>query len=332
MSKPASPTMIGAFVIGAIALAVGLLVILGGGKFFTRQVPVVFYFDGSVAGLSAGSAITFRGVRVGQVTDVFLRFDQSSDNVAIPIFGVISPEQIKVVGEASAPAKEGKGLKALIERGMRAQLVATSLVTGQMSVNLDFFRGSPIKKIDYYPDRLQIPTQPSTIEAVQETLQTVIHKIAQLPLDQLLDDIRGSIASITGVINNPKLAEVIPNLNDTLANMRSLSETLDSRIPPIAANVEAISGSVEGTMVEAKKALVQAQAAFSAFQQASARTEKTMTNANTLFQPGSSIFFDLSTALREVTSAARSFRGLSDTLARDPNSILFGRTRPGGTR
>lgn len=330
MSKGASPTLIGAFVIGAIALAVAGLIVLGGGKFFTRQVPVVFYFDGSVAGLSAGAPITFRGVRVGQVTEVFLRYDPSDEHVAIPVFGVIEPDHIRVVGEA--PVKEGSGLKALIGRGLRAQLQVSSLVTGQMTVNLDFFRGSPIKNIDFYPDHLQIPTQPSTIEAVQDTLQTVIRKISNLPLDQLLEDIRGSIASITGVINNPKFAEVVPNLNDALANMRTLSATLNTRIPPIAANVEKISGTVEGTMSEAHKALVQAQAAFEAFQQASARTEKTMTNANALFQPGSPIFFDLSTALREVTNTARSVRGLSDTLARDPNSILFGRVRPGGAR
>lgn len=331
MSKPASPTLIGAFVLGAIALAVAALIVLGGGKFFARQVPVVFYFDGSVAGLTMGAPITFRGVRVGQVTDVFLRYNETNQELAIPIFGVIEPDHIRVVGDATEK-KEGTGLKALINRGLRAQLAISSLVTGQMTVNLDFFRDAPVEKVNFYSDRIQIPTQPSTIEAVQETLQTVIHKIAQLPLDQLLEDIRGSIASVTGVINNPQLAEVVPNLNDTLANMRSLSAMLNTRLPPIAANVETIAGSVEGTMAEVNKALVQAQGAFAAFQQASARTEKTMTSANTLFQPGSPIFFDLSTALREVTNTARSLRGLSDNLARDPNSILFGRARPGGTR
>ena len=88
MSKQASPKLIGAFVLGAAGLALAALIILGGGKLFTRQVPVVMYFDGSLAGLSPGSSITFRGVRVGQVTDVFLRFDQGSADVLIPVFGV----------------------------------------------------------------------------------------------------------------------------------------------------------------------------------------------------------------------------------------------------
>lgn len=330
MSKPASPTLIGAFVLGAIALAVAALIILGGGKFFTRQVPVVFYFDGSVAGLTVGAPITFRGVRVGQVTEVFLRYDETDQDLAIPIFGVIEPNHIRVVGEATE--KEGSGLKAMITRGLRAQLAISSLVTGQMTVNLDFFRDTPVEKVNFYTDRIQIPTQPSTIEAVQETLQTVIQKIAKLPLDKLLEDIRASIASITGVINNPQLAEVIPNLNETLANTRTLSETLNSRISPMASDFATAAAGADETMNEARKAFVQAQNAFAAFQQASSRTERTMTSAGALLQPGSSIFFDLSTALREVTNTARSLRGLSDNLARDPNSILFGRARPGGAR
>ena len=143
MSKQASPTMIGAFVLGAIALALLAIIILGAGKLFTRQVPVVMYFDGSLAGLSPGAPITFRGVRVGQVTDVFLSYDLSDNNIRIPVFGAIEPSQVRPIGEASGDVpREGAGLKQLIERGMRAQLAVSSLVTGQMAVNLDFFPGT----------------------------------------------------------------------------------------------------------------------------------------------------------------------------------------------
>ena len=57
MSKPASKTLIGAFVIGAISLAVIAVVIFGSGRFFVKKFPLVMYFEGSsVAGsLTSGS-------------------------------------------------------------------------------------------------------------------------------------------------------------------------------------------------------------------------------------------------------------------------------------
>ena len=78
MSKPADPKLIGAFVLGAVLLIIAGSIVLGGGKFFRRTMPVVMYFQGSVSGLSAGSSVNFRGVRVGQVTNVFIRYQPDS--------------------------------------------------------------------------------------------------------------------------------------------------------------------------------------------------------------------------------------------------------------
>jgi paraquat-inducible protein B len=327
--------MIGAFVLGAIALALLAIIILGAGKLFTRQVPVVMYFDGSLAGLSPGAPITFRGVRVGQVTDVFLSYNLSDNNLRIPVFGAIEPSQVRPIGEASGDVpREGAGLKQLIERGMRAQLAVSSLVTGQMAVNLDFFSSpSPAgARQSDYSDRIEIPTQPSTIEAVQETLQTVIQKISHLPLDQILEDVREAINSMTAVINNPELAQVVPNLNATLVNVKRLSGTVDEELTPVLDRLNASSGTVEETLAQGRATLADAQRALAALERAATRAEQTMGSANALVQPNSPVVFDMSNALREITAAARSMRNLSDTIARDPNSLLFGRTRPGGAR
>ena len=63
MSKKANPTAIGAFVVGAIALIILTLIILGGGKFFSERARYVTYFDGSIQGLREGANVNFRGVR-----------------------------------------------------------------------------------------------------------------------------------------------------------------------------------------------------------------------------------------------------------------------------
>ena len=70
MSQRANPTLIGAFVVGAIALAVAGALILGGRQWFARPQPYVMFFDGSVAGLAVGSPVQYRGVPLGSVTAI----------------------------------------------------------------------------------------------------------------------------------------------------------------------------------------------------------------------------------------------------------------------
>jgi paraquat-inducible protein B len=293
------------------------------------------YFEGSLAGLSPGAPITFRGVRVGQVTEVFLRYNFSDQTIRIPVFGVIDASQIRWVGELPPDVPKGTGLNQLINRGLRAQLGVLSLVTGQMAINLDFYE-TPASNADAdenpYGDRVEIPAEPSTMEAVQETLLTVIEKISQLPLDQILADINESIKSVANVINNPQLAEVVPNLNATLVNVKHLSETLDQKLGPVIERAEASALLVDETLVQVRTSLGDMQRALAAIEKAANRAEQALGTANSLAQPNSPVLFDMSSTLREVTGAARSMRNLTDTIARDPNSLLFGRTQPGGAR
>ena len=72
MSQRANPTLIGTFVVVALALAVGGLLLLGSGKIFHRVRPFILYLEDDVGGLSIGSAVRFQGVQIGSVTDIRL--------------------------------------------------------------------------------------------------------------------------------------------------------------------------------------------------------------------------------------------------------------------
>ncbi|MDH3840604.1 MAG: MlaD family protein, partial [Chromatiales bacterium] len=120
MSKKANPAIIGGFVIGAIILAVVALLAFAGGRLFADTDTLVTYFEGSLRGLRVGANVTFRGVKIGEVTDVSVTTDARTLEFSIPVIITINNDKFVVVGGDDV---ENEGdLQDLIDNGLRAQL------------------------------------------------------------------------------------------------------------------------------------------------------------------------------------------------------------------
>ena len=123
MSTKVSKTAIGAFVLGAIVLLVAAVLVLGAGKFFTKKHTYITYFVGSVKGLNLGSPVTFRGVKVGEVTDISIVADPTSkdDRLKIPVIFDLVPGKFK--GTKPEFQRDPKAIEiAVKELGLRTQL------------------------------------------------------------------------------------------------------------------------------------------------------------------------------------------------------------------
>jgi paraquat-inducible protein B len=70
VSARSHPRLVGAFVLGAIALGLAAVLALSSGGWFEQQVRLSVYFPGSVRGLGKGASVTFRGIKVGEVVGV----------------------------------------------------------------------------------------------------------------------------------------------------------------------------------------------------------------------------------------------------------------------
>src|SRR6267142_2909084 len=102
MASQAKKTMIGAFVIGAVALAAAGITVFGSGRFFQNRTTFVMFFSGSITGLSVGSPVEFRGVKVGQVTKIAAVFDPKTLDITIPVYIEFDPKSLIVAGRDDA--------------------------------------------------------------------------------------------------------------------------------------------------------------------------------------------------------------------------------------
>ena len=83
MNRGVSPKLIGLFVLGAIVLGVLGAVALGGGALFEHGTQYTIYFDESLKGLRRGAPVTFRGVDIGQVTEIRAVYDAEARSVRV---------------------------------------------------------------------------------------------------------------------------------------------------------------------------------------------------------------------------------------------------------
>lgn len=325
MSKPANPKMIGAFVLGAAALVVLAVIYFGGAQLFAERNRYVMYFAGSVKGLRVGAPVTWRGVPIGQVDDINLLYDTDRLKFFIEVIVEVDPqESIEIGNDAKKPVAKDE-IQKLIAKGLRAQLVQQSFVTGQLAIQVSMFPRTPAKLLGLNPDLTEIPTVPSTFAQIEEAITTIVKQLEEMRIDEIVGDLKATTLSIRELITSPEVKEALINADVALDEVRQLAAKLNARVDPLADRAQRTLDISNQALREAERTFVEARGAL-------ARTDKLLSTADGVIQPGSPVHFELVNALREVSAAARSLKSLADTLERNPDALLFGRRKPGGQR
>src|ERR1700722_7119257 len=197
----AKPIVVGSFALGALALGVMTILILGGMHLFTKTVRVVVVFRDSIAGLEAGAPVTFRGLRIGEVEPMRLHLDVIHQTSWIPVY--LDLELDRISWANGSVGGNHADLRWAVNSGLRAQLVSQSLVSGQLSVNLDFHPHTAARLAGHADDAIEIPTIPSDMENLKDEfgnlhLQEIGLETRQVlvSMQRVLDDMDGKIGPL----------------------------------------------------------------------------------------------------------------------------------------
>ena len=329
MNKKISPTLIGAFVVGALGLLVIAVIAFGSGQLFRKAREFVLYFDGTVNGLHIGAPVKFKGVEIGSVKNILLQLDQNMQVNKIPVIIEIDLKKMTSRGASDAVAVEQEVFqRAIVERGLRGQLQTESLVTGVLYIALDFFPGTPINLVQQpngdnkYPE---IPTIPTEFEQAKDAISRIIDKLEEIDFKGLAKSLTETINGVNRTLNSPEvesvlrsLARVMPKVDEAVVKIRNLAGTTEDNVKTLSADLEHTSG-------DARLALKQARDALKQTEETMKRAEAAVTNIETLTEPDSRVNYELEKSLREVSAAARSLRLLADFIERDPRALIFGK-------
>lgn len=250
--------------------------------------PYMMYFDQNVRGLTVGSPVEIRGIRIGEVVDVKLEVNVDDVTARVAVLAVIEPERIDTIiaGDVASKGQEqpatreqlADNMTRMVARGLRAQLKTSNLLTGQLYVDLEFYpKATPARVVmeQGYP---VMPTLPTTFEQVAQRVDNILRQVESMPLEEIGQDLHQAI--------------------------RDLSRALQT--------AEITAGGIN------REVLPELKAAMDDFRKAMGGIEQTL-------GPDSAMDHSARNVMSEMTATLRSLRTLIDSLERDPQSVIFGK-------
>lgn len=326
MSKSSNPTLIGAFVVGATVLLAAGVAVFGGAQLFAERHVYMAYFSERTQGLRVGSNVTMNGAHIGSVSEMVLLVNKDTYESTTAVIMEIMPDSWVVTTQGGAI---GSGLDTSIPidqlinvGGLRAQLQAESLVTGQLLVDMTFEPNTKaVMRGGDNPPHPEIPTVPSDIRQILANIEQWItdltdnvdtKKLAMQfqgiisGLDELANsaDLRASLAGANTVINQQETQQLSATLQSTLIEFRSASADASSLFRNVDSDLKPVIEKLVAALDEAEQAL----------------------SAATIQLRGESAeVYQLDETLKEVGAAARSLREFLDYMERNPESLIQGK-------
>ncbi len=246
MANQPNRKLIGLFLLTAIALFTVIILALLKNKIFANESnEVVMYFEESINGLSVGSPVVLKGVKIGEVTKIDIIADTDTLDFSIPVHARMNTRGIN----SKVNNKKGKEvLDALVGKGLRARLATQSYVTGQLMIELQMLPDTPI---NYHESAkfLEIPTALSTMGELSRGLQKI--QLAEgvknfndffKGLNQSMPDINRIITNLDRAVskNRGASSELLDNINTATINISKAAKSLQNLTDYLEQHPEAL--------------------------------------------------------------------------------------------
>jgi len=321
LSRRASPTLIGGFVLGGALLAVIAVVAFGSGRLFRDTQRFISFFDASVSGLNIGAPVRFRGIDVGVVQDILLDLPSARRNegdLRIAVIYDIDRKRVESRG-AGVRLDDPLDIDTLMALGIRAELATESLVTGLKYIALDLDSSRPVSMEPVpgipYPE---IPTVTTGLERIEDEVYSIIADLGAVRLDTLVTVATAAFAGFSDLASSPELAATLERLPATVERLNSTMEDLQGVLARVDSTVAPLGDGIRRTTEQATATLAQLQGTLIDFDEVLGTVEGTL-------DPESPMFVQFQRAMTELSSASRALRDLADYLERNPSALIRGR-------
>lgn len=307
MSKKANPTLIGVFVVGAVAIMVFAVYFLASQSLFEKKHKFILYFDQSVNGLDIGASVKFKGVDIGIVDEILLHFGEKK--AYVPVVIEIQSKELPSENGYGMSLENDKVYKKQIENGLRATLGLQSYLTGKLFIELDYDDDGEKQVFIGLPSQYrEIPTVASDLGEIWSAAREMFEKVSEIDFKEVADSIISVAKNFDESLNDFEFKELSDKMIAAFDSFGSLTDKLDEKADPL--------------MDDFRETLAKASDAFGEVERAASSFKDGMGSDDSMFGGQ----FD--ETLKDVSDAARSIKNLADYLERNPRALLTGKKLP----
>ncbi len=216
-------------------------------------------------------------------------------------------------------------MAALVQRGLAAQLIKESFITGRLGVELAFRTGVETSRVGG-TDVPEVPTVPSDFAALAKQLQAV-------DIAGALESFQRTAASLDTLLNSPELRQTVREAPAALAQLRQTLATVDREVAALSRTGR---GAVGDSAVALQKTLTSVQALVATLDRESTttltamrgtltRADGSLDNTRSLLDPQGPMVSQLQQTVDDLAATAARLRNVAERVDRDPSVLVRGR-------
>ncbi|MGJ8688301.1 MAG: intermembrane transport protein PqiB [Gammaproteobacteria bacterium] len=203
---------------------------------------------GNIGGLGVGSAVTYRGVQIGEVlrTDYIPEGQTLLDkNMEIPVLIEINPGRLGLPDSEQSLQRAGSEIDNWIQQGLTATISSQNFILGQRQIELLYDENTPNRELRIFADLHVIPSGQDTLEKFTDSIEQLISTLNNVPveslsnkLDALLTEGQNTLLSVkelttasAALVNDERNFALVEQINSTMNSFETLAESFsaDSR-------------------------------------------------------------------------------------------------------
>jgi paraquat-inducible protein B len=326
---------LGLFVLASGATLLLMLFLLGGRSLLQPRYMVETYFNESVSGLAVGSPVKFRGVQVGQVSEISIASDRYQTGLTLTQRTPYVLVRMQLIGVSPDIFDQ---LQDAVQAGLRVETHLAG-ITGQLYISLNLLdpvRYPPLP-VSWKPDYPYIPSAPSLSNRVVANVEHFLADLDKAEIAQLGQNLNRLVVSLGTRVDEAQVQQLAEEALVTLKSVRATVGRIDKLVDR---------SGLDETLRHAQRATARAETILSdpAFdsipRDLAAITQRTrvlvdepqldqmIQNATKLLARldglVSATQYDARAAIEDLRVSMENLRALSESARRYPAGLLFG--------
>jgi phospholipid/cholesterol/gamma-HCH transport system substrate-binding protein len=211
---------LGLFVVVTVMILAAVLFVLGGRKLFQPTFTFETYFNESVAGLDLGAPVRFRGVPLGQVSEILTSTATYEREVPMDKRKEYIVVRAKINLSAEQTEQMEQDVVQMVKKGLRVQTQLAG-ITGQQYLAVDFLDPAkyPPLTFQWTPKYTYVPSAPSLTGEIIANAQAFLASLNEVDVKALGQSLNALAVNLNKKVSEAPVAELFKNANATVEHL-----------------------------------------------------------------------------------------------------------------